>query len=171
MNICYMYVPENSKCILGIPMIPKYITIHEAETGITDAPMFRNYMYYRNLLLHPKYNREKVGYHYIVDDEKAYAFIPDNMKAYHCGDGEFGTGNSESIGVERCVNEGIDHMKAIHIQAKLTAHIANKYSIPLTNIMMHKDWSGKDCPSRLIHNVFISWDEFISLVEKYMKED
>ncbi len=163
-------LPENNLNRLKEKMIPKYITIHEVSTSLTDEPIDHNISFYENQLLHPEKGREKISYHYIVDDKQIVNFVPDNEKCYHCGDGENGPGNSLSIGIERCAYSGIDHIKAIDMQAKLTAYLMHKYSIPLENVVKHSNWRNTTCPSRLSSGMFGGFEYFLSRVSFFYKK-
>lgn len=164
-------LPENNLNRLKEKMIPKYITIHEVSTKLTDEPKDHNIDFYENQLLHPEKGREKISYHYIVDDKQIVNFVPDNEKCYHCGDGENGIGNSQSIGIERCAFEGIDHLKAIDMQAKLTAYLMKKYSIDIQNVVKHSYFRNTTtCPSRLSNGMFGGFDFFISRVKYFLNK-
>ncbi len=115
-------------------------------------------------MLYPDKSREKVGYHFIVDDKNIYEFITPTIVAFHCGNKE---GNYNSIGIERCVYSGINHLDAINLQAKLTAYLMKEYNIPLENVKTHKYWSGKECPARLLANTVISFEDFLNLTKMY----
>lgn len=78
-----------------------------------------------------------------------------------------GPGNTESIGIEICINEDGNYQKAIKNAAKLVQHLMNKYDIPVSNIKQHYDWSQKNCPAQLRANhKGISWNDFIDLVQE-----
>ncbi len=57
--------------------------------------------------------------------------------------------------------------RAIALQEKLTAFLMHKYNIPIENVVPHKKWSGKDCPSRLLYGLYGGWDGFIEKVKYY----
>lgn len=164
MNIIKQIIPKELASYTNISFKPKYITIHEAELGINDVEKYKDVSYYYNMLLNPKKDREKVGYHYIVDDKGVYEFIEPTIVAYHCGNKY---GNHNSIGIERCVNEGINHIEAINLQAELTALLMKNFNIPIENVTTHKYWSLKECPNRLLNNVPFSFEKFLSLVNDY----
>jgi N-acetylmuramoyl-L-alanine amidase CwlA len=95
-----------------------------------------------------------------VDKDGVIQHIPDTEAAWHCGDGN-GKGNRESIGIEICVNQDGDFMKARENAITLIQKLMKQYGIPITRIVPHKHWSGKNCPARLLKN----WDGFIREVQ------
>jgi len=140
-----------------------YITIHETSQGLGFASDDRTIEYYYNSLLNPPPGREHIGYHFIVDDLQVVQLIPINIRSAHAGSSE----GNDSIGIERVVNRFVDFPRAIQNQAKITATLIHMYGIPIENVVPHKYWSGKDCPSRLLAGQYGGWDHFISLVDNF----
>lgn len=138
----------------------KYIVIHETGNTGTNA----------NAASHANYLKESVkteakSWHYTVDDHEIYHHIPDNEVAYHAGDKlkEDG-GNLNGIGVEMCVNPENDYEKTLLNTAALTAHLLKEYHLSIDDVKKHQDFSGKDCPEKLLEGD--RWDEFLDLVKK-----
>lgn len=135
-----------------------YITIH--ETGNTDAGA--------DAEAHGKYLAGSAGeasltsWHYTVDDHAIVQHLPDNETAYHAGDGADGPGNTQSIGIEICVNSDGDFEKAKANAAALVRLLMAEHSIPLANIKQHHDWNGKNCPAT-IRATPGAWEEFLAL--------
>ena len=135
-----------------------YITIH--ETGNTDAGA--------DAEAHGKYLTGSAGeasltsWHYTVDDHAIVQHLPDNETAYHAGDGATGPGNTQSIGIEICVNSDGDFEKAKANAAALVRLLMAEHGIPLANIKQHHDWSGKDCP-QTIRATPGAWDAFLTM--------
>lgn len=99
-----------------------------------------------------------------VDDTIAVQSFRHNVRCWHAGDGN-GKGNNESIGIEICVNPDSDFKEAVRNAAELTKWIMQEENIPLTNVVQHNRWSGKDCPDRLRSgSKGIDWGDFINLV-------
>lgn len=163
-------IPEKNLNRLKVKMQPKFITIHEVSTKLTEEPKDHVISFYEKQLLNPEKGREKISYHYIVDDKEIVNFVPDDEKCYHCGDGENGPGNSTSIGIERCAYIGIDHIKAIDMQAKLTAYLMKKYNIPIENVVGHSHWRNTPCPARLNSGMYGGFSYFISRVNYFLNE-
>jgi N-acetylmuramoyl-L-alanine amidase len=106
-----------------------------------------------------------VSWHYTVDDKEVICHIPDNEDAFHAGDGA-GNGNRRSIGIEICMNEGGDLLKATDNAVWLTANLCKKYNISLDRVVQHNRWSGKNCPQLIRAGKPYSWDTFIEKVQK-----
>lgn len=135
-----------------------YITIH--ETGNTDAGA--------DAAAHGAYLSSSAGeaalvsWHYTVDDHAIVQHLPDNETAYHAGDGATGPGNTQSIGIEICVNSDGDVEKAKANAAALVRLLMAEHGIPLANIKQHHDWNGKNCPAT-IRATPGAWEEFLAL--------
>jgi len=124
-----------------LPMVPKYITVHETSNPNVgaDAEMHRKFLVNGG-------GPEGVSFHWCVDDTEAVHLIPDNENAWHAGDGANGTGNRQSIGIETCVNADGDWAKTRANLAALVAHLMVRHGIPLANVVQHNRWSQKNCP-------------------------
>ncbi len=140
----------------GYKMEPEYITIHDTGNANKGA----------NALMHAKYVKNPTtgaSWHFTVDDERVVQHLPLNENGWHAGDGRYGTGNRKSIGIEICMNSDIDRAKAERLAAELIAYLMWKYDIPITKVVQHNYWTGKNCP-RLIRSRTNGWSEFIKLV-------
>ena len=118
----------------------RYITVHDTA----------NYKAGANASAHAKYLQglnERTSWHYTVDDNSIYRHLPDNEKSYHTSNIE---ANESSIAIELCVNSDGDFEKTKENAIFLIRLLAKKYNIPAKNIITHKDWTGKNCPARLI---------------------
>lgn len=143
--------------------IPRYITVHETSLGLSKVPSFKNAEHYISLLKDPK-GDPRVGYHFLCGDDVIYQTMETWSRTAHSGSTE---GNS-SIAIERLVNVDIDYDRAINNQAKLTATLMFMYNIPIQNVVPHKFWSGKECPSRLLAGMYRwTWNRFIRTVTSY----
>ena len=124
--------------------IIKCIVIH--DTGNTDkgsnAKANRDY-----------FNSPEVqaSAHYIVDDKTIIQAVNDLDGAWHCGDGHgaYGITNSNSIGVEICINADGDYAKAIRNAQDLVVSLLGKYNLQCGNVVRHYDASRKNCPGTM----------------------
>ncbi|MEK3890261.1 N-acetylmuramoyl-L-alanine amidase [Bacillus sp. FSL K6-3431] len=138
-----------------------FITIH--ETGNYDKGVGAQ----RHADLQT--NGFTASWQYQVDDKVIIQSYPDSVRCWHAGDGN-GKGNMESIGIEICVNPDSDFKKAVANAAELVKHLMKKHNIPLTNVVQHNRWSGKNCPTNLRSGAKgINWSGFIYLVS--LKQD
>lgn len=142
----------------------RYLTIHSTGNAKSTAQNERNW------LTSPTNNRQ-ASFHIVVDEKQAIQCIPFNEVAYHAGDGQ-GDGNRSSIGMEIC--ESGDRAKTLANAAELAAKLLNEYNLPISKMVQHNHWSGKDCPRILRNQSYIKnnmdWAYFVGLVKKELGE-
>lgn len=133
----------------------KYIVIHDTAGKSKGADADAVYNYF-NL------NETNASSNYAVDDSKILQMVKDDYQSWHCGDGGETTliKNSNSIGIEMCVNSDGDFNKTFDNTVKLTKYLMKKYNIPANHVVMHNDASGKECSEKLIANNLKLWKEF-----------
>ncbi|WP_100012361.1 peptidoglycan-binding protein [Lentibacillus sediminis] len=154
------FIPITRANRVGLMMekgFPTHITIHEtANTDFgADAAMHAQYV---------KTTDRAVSWHYTVDDGQIiYQHLPIYEVGYHAGDYE---GNYNSIGIELCVNRDGNFAQTRRNAAALVRQLMADYSIPLSNVVTHNYWSGKNCPANLL-SVF---DDFKTQVENSFYE-
>ncbi|MBP1970314.1 peptidoglycan hydrolase-like protein with peptidoglycan-binding domain [Virgibacillus natechei] len=144
----------------SIIMTPQYITIHEtANTDVgANAAMHANYV---------KQPGTAVSWHFTVDDgNRIYQHLPTYETGYHAGDGS-GDGNRNSIGIELCVNSDGYFLETRRNAAALVKKLMTDFAIPISNVVPHNHWSGKNCPANLL-SVF---DDFLAQVENSSYEE
>ncbi|MFS0657068.1 N-acetylmuramoyl-L-alanine amidase [Bacillus sp. 179-C3.3 HS] len=147
-NIIQAYIPKHNRNRPGNVMKPQYITVHNTANTARGA----------NASSHATFvarSSTGVSWHYTVDDQEIYQHLPLNENGWHAGDGR-GNGNMKSIGIEICENAGGDFDKAVENAQWLIRKLMKDYGIPLSNVVPHKHWSGKECPRKLLG----LWDQF-----------
>lgn len=72
-------------------------------------------------------------------------------------------GNNNSIGIEMNVNTSNDIYDTWQRTARLVADILIRNKLDTTRVMMHNNWSGKNCPQVLIAGNY--WNQFMKMVE------
>lgn len=135
----------------------KFITVHQTGNPKPGA----------NAAMHAKYmdNGSSETWHYTVDDTQAIQHLEHDVQAWHAGDKD-GPGNTESIGVEACVNSDGNYKQTIKNTAETVRDIMAKEDIPLENVVQHNYWSGKDCPRQLrAAKDGISWNDFKQMID------
>lgn len=132
-----------------------YITVHETGNSKKGA----NAKAHANLLK----NGYNITWHYTVDDTNIIQHFEDYVQCWHCGDGK-GNGNLNSIGIEMCVNSDNDFNKTIDNTIKLIKYLMSKHNIPISNVVQHNKWGGKNCPQNIRANKPISWTQFLSKI-------
>jgi len=119
----------------GKEQIPEYIVIHEVSLGLGKSPKNYNINHYANQIVEQGKSGRSIGYHYLAGDKEIYQFLKDTEATDHTGTKE---GNSNSIGIERLICEGINYEHALFNQAKLAATLMIKWNIPIEKVVTHK---------------------------------
>ncbi len=165
LNITEMLAPAGTNCRPAYAMTPSYITVHNTANTSEGAGAVNHGKYLQSAAGSAKY----VSYHYAVDDKNIVRIIPDSEAAWHAGDGANGTGNRKSIGIEICENPESNLRTATDNAAMLCAVLCRTYSIPLSGVVQHNHWTGKNCPSRIRAGQPYDWAAFMSKVSGYYK--
>jgi len=123
------------------PMTPEYITIHNTAN---DASAINEIAFMTR-------NTAATSYHVAIDNKHAVQAIPFTRSSWHAGDGE-GSGNRESIGIEICYSNsgGQKYMDAETNAIDYIARLLKQYGWGIERVKWHRDWSGKNCPHRII---------------------
>ena len=108
-----------------------------------------------------------VSFHYAVDETGVVELIPPHLRAWHAGDGAQGDGNLHSIGIEICrslCTGEEDHLyrESERHAVMLCAHLLQRFHLDCSCLRMHRDWSGKYCPHRILDEN--SWARFVEAV-------
>lgn len=146
---------SNNKNHYGYGNPCNYITIH--ETGNTSKGAgAENHAKYVN-------NGSPSTYHYVVDDKEIIQLFNDGIQCWHAGDRK---GNTQSIGIEMCVNSDGDFSKTVNNTVELVRYLMDKHNIPISNVVQHNKWSGKNCPANLRSGAKgITWNTFKEFVK------
>ena len=134
---------------------PEAIVIHETDNATATAGALNHSIYFGTPGV-------LVSCHYVVDDLEIIQLLHHDKSAYHCGKplGKFS--NSNTIGIEICVNG--DYWPARYRAALLTAALLDETGI--SKVIRHKDVSGKRCPTRMINEPAL-WDQFLKIVDQH----
>lgn len=154
MNIKQDYIPTSNSNRPGTKINPSHITIHEtANTSKgADAEVHARYMKGINA------RNRKVSWHFTVDDKQIIQHLPTNEKGWHAGS----KGNSQSVGIELCVNSDGDFEKTKMNAQWLVKKLMGDLNISIERVVTHKYWTGKNCPAKLLND----WDMFIKSIEE-----
>ena len=137
------------------------VTIHNTANKAA-AIEERNYLNNRR-------DEVSISFHFAVDEKEAIQIMPLEIHAWHAGDGH-GKGNMESIAIEICRSTHPDRSLYEKSEANaviLAAQLLKKLHLKPTDLRMHKDWSGKYCPHRILEAN--SWEDFRKRVARMMK--
>ena len=102
------------------------------------------------------------SWHATIDDAEMWQSLSWDEQGWHAGDGGGGPGNTRSIGLEICMNEGIDAEAAAANAASLVAHLRS-LGHGRKGIVQHNHWTGKNCPE-LIRAEPGRWERFLDQV-------
>lgn len=144
----------------------RYIVIH--DTGNTSAGAGAD--------AHKRYfmtTDRKASADYLVEENKIIK-LNDYYKyfTWHCGDGKgkYGITNSNSIGVEMCINQGSNLQNTINNTIKLVYKLMKELNIPFYRVVRHYDASHKICPSSMHANNWDKWHRFLDSLSAYIDE-
>ncbi|AXH71090.1 putative endolysin [Bacillus phage BSP38] len=135
----------------------QYIVIHETANTKAGADAENHAKLQRNG------NSRDASWHYTVDDKEAVQSFPDNVKCWHAGSSY----NNNSIGIEICVNSDGNFKQAVKNAAELTKSLMQKYGIPKSHVITHREASGwKDCPHNLRSGAKgVTWNDFLKMLD------
>lgn len=132
-----------------------YIVIHDTGNTNKTANAINHFKYFNT----PNVNASS---HYVIDEDHIIQLVEDKNSSYHCGDGKgrFGITNSNSIGIELCVNEGNDWYKTKEKAILLIRILLNEYNLDKKNVVRHFDASLKICPRKMSESGWREWVYF-----------
>lgn len=143
---------------------PVYIVIHETDNTDIGADAERHYKYFNG-------GDRGASAHYVVDDKQAIQLVEHNVQSWHNGKKYVSNpsvpqcNNSNSIGIEICVNQDGDYSKAVANAADLTKKLMKELNIPVDRVIRHYDSCGKQCPAKMLKESKI-WLDFKKALEK-----
>ena len=142
---------------------PKYIVIH--ETGNTDigADAERHYKYFNGV-------DRGASAHYVVDDKQVIQLVEHNVQSWHNGKKYVSNpnvaqcNNSNSIGIEICVNQDGDYSKSVAHAVELTKKLMKELNISADRVIRHYDSCGKQCPAKMLREPKL-WTDFKKAIQ------
>lgn len=139
-----------------------YITMH--NTGLVDvkANNFHRSLKRENALT----NGRQASWTFTVDDIEIYQEVPTSWETWHSGTSN---GNKNSISIEMCMwSDKEKQRKTYDNSARLVAELMKMHNIPISKVVQHNNWSGKNCPEYLRANKHgYNWSWFLEQVKKY----
>ena len=135
----------------------KYIVIHDTGNRNIGANALAHFNYFNN-------SNRNASSHYFVDSESIIQTVDDFNSAWHCGDGKgrYGITNSNSIGIEICINSDGNFESALLNTHNLILFLLNKHKICKKNVLRHYDASRKLCPKTMSSDNWSGWFDFHS---------
>ena len=153
MLIKYNYSSRNGRKI-------EYIVVHDTGNTGKGAGVKSHFNFFNGA------DRQSSA-DYFVDDYSIGQFVEDWNYSWHCGDGKgrYGITNSNSIGIEICINSDGNYVQAVKNAAELVRYLMGKYHIDIDHVVRHYDASRKSCPDQIIRGVSgITWTKFKQMV-------
>src|SRR5690606_486707 len=124
----------------GTQMTPTRITIHNTDNTDKGADAHAHSSFVRKTGYYI-YKGEKrwVSWHYTVDDRVAIRQLPDRECGMHAGSS---AGDESSIGIEICMQQGVDQVAANRRAAQLAAYLLEEHGMSQGAVVRHQHWSG-----------------------------
>ncbi|WP_185966921.1 N-acetylmuramoyl-L-alanine amidase [Clostridium sp. HBUAS56017] len=142
----------------GRSITPEYIVIHETDNEDAGANAMANRNYFVN------HEEAEASTHFVVDDHQIVQCAELDWRCWHVGDnrGHSDITNSNSVGIEICVNADGDYNKALENAIELTKYLMSVLGLGIDRVVRHYDASGKYCPRRILDNGI--WEEVKSRI-------
>lgn len=138
-----------------------WIVVHESGMKTTGV----NAEYLAKAQWNYAYNgaSRDASWNYQVDDGTVYQSYGDNVYCWHASSRR---GNSNSIGIEMCVNPEGQFNAAMRNDARLIAYFLRTYNLGMMNVKQHYNFApdGKNCPEN-IRNDF-RWFELLGMITR-----
>ena len=142
---------------------PVYIVIHETDNTDIGADAKRHYRYFNG-------GDRGTSAHYVVDDKQVIQLVEHNVQSWHNGKKYVSNpavpqcNNSNSIGIEICVNQDGDYSKSVAHAVELTKKLMKELNIPVDRVIRHYDSCGKQCPAKMLREPKI-WSDFKKAIQ------
>ena len=135
----------------GTRITPTSVTVHNTATPNATAQNERDF-----LQTHPD---AKVSFHFAVDDAEAVQCLPLDEMSWHAGS----RANRQSMSIEVCEFDDRERQTmANRNAAELVSQLLAQFGWGLEQVKTHKDWTGKECPRKLLP----MWDEFLLMIAR-----
>ncbi|QSJ04795.1 N-acetylmuramoyl-L-alanine amidase [Cellulosimicrobium phage DS1] len=155
----YVTAKPGTNCDAGTNSV-EYVTIHETANQSKGA----NAKAHANL--QSGGNVRSASWHETCDDKEAVLSFPASVRCWHAGSR---AGNHRSYGIEICVNSDGDFAKAVDHAAQRAAAVLKQRGLPISRLVQHNYWSGKNCPTFLRSgSKGITWADFVQKVSHYL---
>lgn len=163
LNLEVEMIPNGRPNRPGTPISIKKITVHNTSNTNRGADAKAHSNWARKTGYYELNGRkEYVSWHYTVDDKVTIKQLPISEKGWHAG-----RGNSSSIGIEICMNDGIDQEKAFDRASRLIAILLYDLELSIEDVVTHQYWTGKRCPILLLDTQ--DWKIFQDKIIKYLE--
>ena len=133
---------------------PKGIAVHNTYN---DASAENEIKYMQS-------NNNYTSFHAAIDDKEVVEGLPFERSCFANGDGLTGDGNVNYLSFEICYSKsgGAKYEQAEENAVWYIAHVMNDYNFPMSALKKHQDFSGKNCPHRILDEK--RWNSFVDRV-------
>ena len=140
----------------------QYIVIHDTGNPSAGADARAHFNYFNSA------NRSSSADIFIDDDECWVVNDYHKYYSWHCGDGQgkYGITNSNSVGIEMCVNSDGNYEMAFRNTVDVARKLMEELNIPLDRVVRHYDASRKNCPASMNKGDWHKWNEFKDLLKE-----
>lgn len=156
------FIPVGRRNRPGYKLDPEYITIHDTANTQLGADAKAHAAYLKG----DAAANAPVSWHFTVGNG-IYQHLPLNENGWHAGDGTNGPGNRKSIGIEICEHRNGNRAKDEADAAWLTAKLLRDFKLPLSAVVQHHHWTGKNCP-RVLRARVNGWAGFLTAVQEHL---
>lgn len=140
----------------------RYIVVHDTGNSSAGADAGSHFNYFNN-------GNRGSSADIFVDDTSVW-YVNDYTKYYswHCGDGKgrYGITNSNSIGVEMCINLDGNYTETLKNTAAVVRELMEELNIPENRVVRHYDASRKNCPGSMNKGNWKIWNEFKLMIKE-----
>lgn len=167
LNLEVDLIPAGRRNRPGTRNRQEFITIHNTDNTDPGADARAHARFLKNTgsYIH---NGERifVSWHYTVDDERIVKHLPIEEMGFHARN----NGNLRSIGIEVCMNQGINQQTAFDRAARLVAALLFDMGKNVSIVVPHHFWTGKNCPRLLLQGGQPGqrWNAFKELINQHL---
>ncbi len=165
LNLSEDFIVPGKRNRPGTPNTLEFITVHGTDNSRVGADAKAHAKFVKNTGFYTNRAGEKiwVSWHYTVDDNRIIKHLPLNEMGFHARN----NGNLRSIGIEICMNAGINQNAAFLRAARLVAALLYDLKKPIDIVVPHHHWTGKNCPSLLMNNgkPGAKWKNFRAMIK------
>ena len=140
----------------------RYIVIHDTGNSSAGANARAHFNYFNSA------NRSSSADIFVDDDECLIVNDYHKYYSWHCGDGQgkYGITNSNSVGIEMCVNSDGNYEKAFRNTVDVARKLMEELNIPFDRVVRHYDASRKNCPASMNKGDWHKWNKFKDLLKE-----
>ena len=140
----------------------RYIVIHDTGNSSAGANARAHFNYFNSA------NRSSSADIFVDDDECWIVNDYHKYYSWHCGDGQgkYGITNSNSVGIEMCVNSDGNYEKAFRNTVDVARKLMEELNIPFDRVVRHYDASRKNCPASMNKGDWHKWNKFKDLLKE-----